>query len=216
MTRTDHHRARRLLALAAMIGVAIYVIVDVVLQFLLPHYSAISEAESNLGVGPFGWIMNINFFGRAIMTACTIGALALTGPRTVLRTIGLGLLAVAGVCSGALAFFLTDIQGPGDNGVQTTTFAGAVHVTLATTGFLFALCAFAVLTVWIVRSPALRSAVLMRRGSVLLLGVGAVGLVALGSSILWAPGLLGLAERVSLAGILGWAFTVCAGIRRLR
>jgi hypothetical protein len=65
-------RVRRVASLIAIAGVIGYVIADVVLQFLPPHYTAISQAESDLAVGPFGWIMSINFFGRGITSAALI------------------------------------------------------------------------------------------------------------------------------------------------
>ena len=203
---------RRRLATAAMVGVVLYVVVDVVLQFLPPHYSPISEAESNLAVGPFGWIMNLNFLGRAALSACAIAALARVGTPSALRTAGLVLFGVAGLCSAALAFFATDVAPAGEHGVGTTTTIGIIHLTLATGGFVAALIAFALLTWWI------RSVTELRHGyrpALVLLVVAAVGILSLGATIAFAPSVLGLAERICLAGILGWAFVVAAAVRRL-
>jgi hypothetical membrane protein len=204
---------RRMFATAAMIGVVIYVVVDVVLQTLPPHYSVLSDAESDLAVGPFGWIMSINFFGRAILSGCAIGAIVQTGPRSALRRAGLALFGIAGVCSGLLAFFPTDVPVGGDTGIRTATLSGRVHLTLASTGFVFALAAFVVLTCWIRRTRLVRPAY---RAAVCWVTVAGVGLVALAVCIAAAPDVLGLAERVCLVGILGWAFAVCRVIRRLR
>lgn len=195
-----------------MIGVVLYVVVDVVLQFLPPHYSPISEAESNLAVGEFGWIMNLNFLARAALSGCAIAALARVGQRTPLRTTGLVLFGLAGACSAALAFFPTDVAPAGQHGVGTTTTTGAIHLALATGGFIAALAAFALLTVWVRKTPALRTGY---RGAVVFLLVAAVGILALAVTISLAPGFLGLAERVCLAGILGWAFVVSAAVRRV-
>jgi hypothetical membrane protein len=135
--------SRRVAAAVAMVGVVIYGIVDVVLQFLPPHYSVMSQAESDLAVGPFGWIMSINFFGRGITSAALIVALASTGPRSRRRTIGMVLLAVAGFCSALIAFFPTDI--PAREGISPSTASGLVHVIGASSGFVVALAAFWVL-----------------------------------------------------------------------
>jgi hypothetical protein len=45
-------RVRRAFATAAMALVALYVLIDIVLQLLPPHYSVVSDAESDLAVGP--------------------------------------------------------------------------------------------------------------------------------------------------------------------
>ena len=239
--------ARRRLATAAMVGVVLYIAVDVVLQFLPPHYNPISEAESDLAVGPFGWIMNVNFLARAVLSGCAVAALARVGTPTRLRTAGLWLFAVAGLCSAALAFFATDVAPTGDalggdaqsgvvpagygdapavhgdapavhgdapavHGVATTTTTGAIHLALATGGFVAALVAFALLTVWMRGVPALRSGY---RSAQVFLVIAVVGILSLGASIAFVPGVLGLAERLCLAGILGWVFVVCAAVRRV-
>jgi hypothetical membrane protein len=206
---------RRRLAAAAMFGVVLYVAVDVVLQLLPPYYSPISEAESNLAVGPFGWIMNLNFLARAALSGCAIAAIARVrtsvGAPTALRNAGLLLFGVAGLCSAALAFFATDVAPAGDHGVETTTPTGAIHLALATGGFVAALVAFALLTVWMRRIPELRAGY---RHAQLFLFIAVAGILALAVTIVSAPGMLGLAERVCLAGILGWAFVVSAAVRR--
>lgn len=43
------------LALATIVGIALYVVIDVITQLLPPHYNPISQAESNLAVGPYGY-----------------------------------------------------------------------------------------------------------------------------------------------------------------
>ncbi|MDJ0355442.1 DUF998 domain-containing protein [Paenarthrobacter sp. PH39-S1] len=140
-------------------------------------------------------------------------------------------MGIGGVSSGVLAFFstdiFTDIPGPipsadaagtepagASVAVQaaTATPGGIVHLVVAGTGFVGALAGIAVLTQWLRRYPPLRRT---SRAATVCAGVGAVGLVSLGLSIRFFPAVLGLAERVALAGILGWAFSVSAGIRSL-
>jgi hypothetical protein len=203
---------RRRLATAAMIGVVLYVVVDVVLQLLPPHYNPISEAESNLAVGPFGWIMNLNFLARAALSGCAIAALVRVGVPTRLRNVGLLLFGFAGFCSAALAFFATDVAPAGEHGVGTTTITGAIHLALATGGFVAALAAFVLLTLWMRNIAELRSGYRQAR---FFLFVAVVGILGLSATILFAPQLLGLAERVCLVGILGWAFVASAAVRRI-
>ncbi|MFJ6417718.1 DUF998 domain-containing protein [Paeniglutamicibacter sp. NPDC091659] len=209
MMPQNQDNARRRLATAAMTGVAIYVLVDVVLQFLPPYYSVISDAESNLAVGPFGWIMNLNFIGRAITTLCAIAAINGVGPATGLRRTGALLMAAGGLCSAILAFFPTDVA---DAGILAATTVGIVHLFVAGLGFLAALAGILVLTRWIRSSPELANAY---PAALTLTAIATVGLASLGLAAAIGPDLLGLAERVCLAGVLGWVLVVCATIRRL-
>jgi hypothetical membrane protein len=196
-------QTRPIAAAFAMIAVVAYVMIDIALQLLPPHYSAISQAESDLAVGPFGWIMSVNFVIRFLSAIALVVAILATGPRTAVRTAGAVLLTVAGLFSALIAVFPTDI--PRTAGVAQTTLAGTIHLIGASTGFVAALAAFWVLLFW---TPA-RS-----RASVAFLTVASVGFVALVVSIEAVPDVLGLTERVCVAGILGWVFVVARTLRR--
>lgn len=210
MTSLPRADSRRRWATAAMIGVVVYVVVDVVLQGLPPHYSPIVDAESNLAVGPYGWIMNLNFIGRMLTTVCIVAAIVQVRPASALRRVGVALLLLGGLCSGVLAFFPTDVGMPGEIGVVATTVAGIVHLAVAVTGFVAALLSCLVLTVWVQRSPELRAGY---RPALIFAIIGGAGLLALGMAILVAPQFIGLAERICLLGILGWVFSVAAAVR---
>lgn len=186
--------------------VVAYVVVDVGLQLLPPHYSPIADAESNLAVGPFGWVMNLNFMSRAAMTFCVLLVVSGIRPASAMRRIGSLLLGLAGLCSAALVFFPTDVNGSGEFGIAPTTAVGTVHVAFATTGFLLALAAMILLTLWMRGAPETLG---VRRAGAIFLGVAVFGLISLAVSIAFVPTVLGLTERICLAGILGWAFVVC-------
>ncbi|WP_160141018.1 DUF998 domain-containing protein [Cryobacterium shii] len=202
--------AGRRFALAAMLGVAAYVLVDVVLQLLPPHYSPIRDAESNLAVGPYGWLMNLNFLGRAVTTGAAVLAIGSVGPASRTRRTGLLLLLMGGACSAILAALPTDVPAPGDLVVRTHTPTGLAHLGVAGSGFLAALAAVTVLTVWMRGSDVHRAV----PAAVSLAALAAAGLLALGVTTAFVPELLGLAERLCLAGILGWTYLVSAAIRR--
>lgn len=213
---------------AAAAGAVSYVIVDIGLQLLPPHYSSIRDAESNLAVGPYGWIMNLNFLGRAATTACTIMAIRRTGADTSLRRTGILLMGIGGASSAVLAFFPTDVIVDA-SGFIATTVAGSIHLGVAGTGFAAALAALVLLTGWI---RGVRADDEGRKGSgepgprtmphwvhPCALGATAVacaGMLVLGASIRFAPQFAGLTERICLAGILGWVFVVGAGTSRRR
>ncbi len=202
---------RRQFCTAAMAGVATYVGVDIVLQRLPPHYSVIHDAESNLAVGPYGWIMNLNFLGRAATALCVMRAVVRTAPASRPRSIGALLLGIGGASSAVLAFFPTDVRPEGVAGPVATS-GGVVHVVVAGVGFLAALAGVSTLTWWLRYSPGLRRTYHMAS---VLTGTTAVGLASMGVAGRFLPGFLGLAERIALAGILGWAFAVSQGIRGL-
>jgi hypothetical protein len=82
---------------------------------------------------------------------------------------------------------------------------------VAATGFVAALLAFLLLTAWLRTSDELRAAY---PAAAILTGVALAGLLWLGVAATLAPAVLGLAERVCLAGVLGWVIAVCAVVRR--
>lgn len=192
-----------------MVGAVLYVLVDIVLQLAPPHYSVVSAAESNLAVGPFGWVMNLNFLARAVVTVCAVAALARFGPANRRRSAGTALMLLAGACSAALAVLPTDIPPSDAPGLAPTTALGTAHLAVAALGFVAALGAFALLTLWL-RDGALRRAY---PAAVVFTALAALGLACLGMAATVAPAVLGLAERVCLLGVLGWVFAVCAVMR---
>ena len=191
-----------------MVLIVTYVAVDVILQFLPPHYSVVSDAESDLAVAPFGWMMQINFASRAVMSGCVVVAISLSRGRTGLRTVGSALITIAGLCSLALVFLAADVNRPGEFGMTPRSVIGTAHVVFATTGFVAILLGMLLLTPWL-------NCTIQRRTSTLFLAVACLGLVALALSLVSHPQIVGLTERLCLVGILGWAFIVCHGLRGL-
>jgi hypothetical protein len=55
--------------------IILYVVLDVFAQVLPPHYSPISQAESLLAVGPYGYIMTVNFLIRGVFSLLFVYAL---------------------------------------------------------------------------------------------------------------------------------------------
>lgn len=70
--RTRRSGAARGWAWLTLAGAVVYVALDVVAQLLPPHYGPVRQAESDLGVGPFGWVMSVNFIVRGLLTACAL------------------------------------------------------------------------------------------------------------------------------------------------
>ncbi|NVM97723.1 DUF998 domain-containing protein [Arthrobacter sp. SDTb3-6] len=84
-------------------GAVAYLIMDVIAQALPPPYGPIRQAESNLGVVPFGWVMDANFILRGLLTGCALLALRRGMPRSAGGTAGLALVAFVCAAAGILA-----------------------------------------------------------------------------------------------------------------
>ena len=126
-------RSRALFAMA-MVGVALYVVLDAVAQSLPPHYSLLSQPESDLAVGPYGYIMTLNFITRGVLSLCFLFALALTANSgdVMGRRFRRGgyLFAVWSVGALLLAAFPTDVPS------TPLSWHGAVHLAVAVAAFL--------------------------------------------------------------------------------
>jgi hypothetical membrane protein len=119
---------------AVILGLLLYVALDVVAQLLPPHYSPISQAESDLAVGKFGFIMTLNFLNRGVLSLLFIFAffqtLDLAGVgRSSFRT-GTYLLGAWAVGAILLAIFPTDVPS------TPISWHGAIHLVVAIIAFI--------------------------------------------------------------------------------
>jgi len=71
---SKHSRVRQLFTIVDAL-IILYVVLDAIAQILPPHYSPISQAESLLAVGPYGYIMTINFLNRGAFSLLFVYAL---------------------------------------------------------------------------------------------------------------------------------------------
>ncbi len=113
-----------------IIGIVLYLILDIIAQLLPPHYSPITQAESLLAIGPYGYIMAVNFINRGILSLSFIIGLIITfeGEKSQYR-IGLILLGIWGFGAIILAFFPADLTPP-------ATIHGIIHLITAIIAFL--------------------------------------------------------------------------------
>lgn len=119
---------------AAIAGVVLYVILDVVAQALPPHYSPIRDAESDLAVGPYGFIMAINFLNRGLLSFAFITAVAKSvelsgGTRSPLKN-GRLLLGIWAAGAILLALFPTDVP------ATPVSWHGSIHLIVAIVAFV--------------------------------------------------------------------------------
>lgn len=190
----------------ALVGVALYVVLDVVAQALPPHYSPISQAESDLGVGPYGWVMAINFVVRGLLSLAAVLALRSSLPtraRSALGfTLGEALLALWGIGAVVLAFFPTDLPG------QHPTLHGMVHLVVAFVAFLGGAVGAVVLSRRLGADPRLRAVAPAANG------IAILAIAALVLTFLSAPThIFGLCERVFIGLVLLWIVVVMARIQ---
>jgi hypothetical protein len=117
-----------------ILEIVLYAVLDVVAQVLPPHYSPISQAESDLAVGKFGFIMTLNFLDRGVLSLLFIYAFLRTLDyaglaRSQFRT-GTYLLCAWAVGAVLLAIFPTDVP------ATPISWHGAIHLVVAIIAFI--------------------------------------------------------------------------------
>lgn len=122
------------LYLVVVAEVILYLVLDAIAQSLPPHYSPIKDAESDLAVGPYGYIMAINFLNRGILSLVFIYAflktLDLSGISRKSFKSGYTLLGIWAVGAILLAFFPTDVP------ATPMSWHGAIHFVVAIIAFI--------------------------------------------------------------------------------
>jgi hypothetical protein len=118
---------RRALTLA-VVGIVLYAVLDIVAQLLPPHYNAITQAESDLAVGPYGYVMTVNFVIRGLLTfAFLFGVIAATQLGKSAR-VGVVLMAIWGAGAFILAASPADVT-------SVVTLHGTIHNVTAVVAF---------------------------------------------------------------------------------
>jgi len=189
-------------ASAAIVGIAVYVIVDVALVFLRPHFSVLHNAESDYrSVGRLADGRELRL--RCLLSLAVVEALLLTGGGDRRLRSALLLLAAWSLASGLLAFFPDDPVGTRTHGLAD------VHLILAGIAFI------AVVLGTRLATRALRNDARWRGAIVLLalLSWGAlVPVLLLGRAHLRPHTLGGLYEKIFLAMELSWLLVAAAWI----
>ena len=189
----------RLWAVVAIGGALAYVAIDCLLALADPQYSLIRNAESDYGVGPNAWLMDVNFILRGAFSVAAIIAIALTTTPRGRSRIGFALVGAWACCSALLAFFP-------DNPLGTpVTPSGRIHLLLAGIAFVAVAAGALLISLQIGADPLWRS---MRRA---LLVVSLFGIVAGTLAILSirrSAADFGLYERIFLGLEILWIVLV--------
>lgn len=196
-------RGRRLLV-AAIAGIALYVALDALVQALPPHYSALGQAESDLAVGPYGYIMAINFVNRGLLSLLFLLGFSGSVRPSAGHRLGYCLVGVWAVGSAVLAVFPTDVGG-------SPTLHGAVHLVVALIAFVGGVSGELVLS-RAMRGDQSLGGVRRYAEAVSLLALLSLGMLLLGPAV--APkafqSVYGLVERLFIGLVLGWMLVVSA------
>lgn len=104
-------------------------LLEVIVQLLPPHYSAISQAESDLAIGPYGFLMNINFALRGVLYLIFLVAFMNAIPKEGQSRSGLILLAISAIGKLIIAFAVTDLT------PRPETIHGIIHTLAALISF---------------------------------------------------------------------------------
>lgn len=203
----------RSLGTVVLVALCACVAADIVLALLPPHYSILTDSESDYAIGPFAWLMDATFVLVGLVSLALAAGLvgAAPAPKPVRRWIGSALIALWGVGLLVLALFPTSLQG------APLTASARVHLVVAPLAFAAVAAGESVLT------PDIGRVRDWQNGRRLLVGI--TGAMWLGFLLTWVTfaelgrrhGLgqfYGLAERLFLLSVLGWMATVASAMRR--
>jgi len=208
-------RAGRWLLRAAAWGLTGFILLTLLLQLAPPHYSLVSQAVSDLGVGPFGWLMavGLSVSGLSIL-AFVAGTILIARSRP---WAGLLCLAIWGCAAFSIGFFPTDIidahgyPGTAAAFANSTTSHGRTHLTIAAISFLSMVVGLITATIGFRREPRLKSIWLILLTLAVAVAAGLFLIDPIG-----VRGYFGLIERaVSTLGF-GWVILVARSLGRDR
>lgn len=188
-------------------GVVLYLALDVLAQLLPPHYSPVRQAESDLAVGPYGYVMTINFVVRGALSLALVAGLARGVTAQARSMVGIALIGAWAVGAFLLALFPTDVS-------ARLTIHGGIHLLVA----LVAFCAIALGELLV--SLRIGADARWARIRPYLLACSIATLVALLAELVGARastslGIGGLIERIFLGLALLWMLLVAINLVRL-
>jgi hypothetical membrane protein len=179
---------------------------------LPPHYSPVRDAESDLAVGPYGYIMALNFLNRGAFSLVFLyalsktvqvnGGLELGGPGRSFR-VGTYVFGVWAVGAILLAFFPTDVP------ATPVTWHGAIHLVVAALAFFGGAFGALLLSFQFGKSRVVQRA----KGPALIIAIFSVVLLFVGLVSIAGP-IGGLTERMFLGSVLLWMAVISGHLVR--
>jgi Protein of unknown function (DUF998) len=192
---------------AVIIGIVLVIILEVIAQLLPPHYSPLSQSESDLAVGPYGFLMALVFAIEGVLLLLFIAGFVRVIPKEAQSRSGLILLGVAAICKLIIAFAATDLT------ARPHTIHGAIHALAAAVSFFCGALGLLLL------ARALRYDAHVRPSARFLVGLASVTLVwtviVIGTLVVASQiGIWGLLERIATGLYLLWVLIVSLGLWR--
>ena len=185
----------RIYFIATIIGIVLYLVLNIIAQLLPPHYNFITQAESDLAVGQYGYVMAVNFLIRGLLSLSFVIGLIITfkSEKSRYRS-GLILLGIWAFGAFILAFFPTDITPP-------TTIHGMIHGVTAIAVFLGGSLGILILSIRMRTDNKFTDIIKY------LLSLSIISVISLALSLI-LPHIFGLIERIFLASILLWMLII--------
>ena len=202
--RTRTQLAR--IATVAIVGVAYFVVIIVVLHFLRPDLNPIRRPTSEYAVGPYGFLMTSAFFSISLASFALVIGLHQGISQRARSQVGLGLLGIWGVGVLIAMTFPIDVEG------APQTISGTIHGINGRLAFL-SLTAGAILVSRRFKQderwrPFHRTAVLL---SLVMLAAFIATFVNLATGAWFA----GLGQRIFLAAFATWFFLTATRLRSI-
>ena len=187
-----------------LIGVVLYLVLDIIAQLLPPHYSPISQAESDLAVGPYGFVMTVNFLNRGVLSLeflfALLGTARIAGAEVSRMRTGKFLFGAWSVGAILLAIFPTDVP------ATPVSWHGLIHLVVAIVAFLGGAFGALALSLRLRGSPKLEA---IRSFALLIAAISVVlCLVDLLLPAHLAAHYGGLFERLFLGSVLVWVAAI--------
>jgi hypothetical membrane protein len=192
---------------AVIVGIMLVVVLEVIVQLLPPHYNPLSQSESDLAVGPYGFLMALDFIIGGVLLLLFIVAFRRVIPKEGQSRSGLILLGVAAICKLTIAFAATDLT------PRPETIHGTIHAVVALVSFFCEALGLLLL------ARSLRHVPNMRPSARFLVGLAIVTLVwslivIVTVVVSTQIGVWGLLERVATALSFVWVLLVSRGLLR--
>jgi hypothetical protein len=146
-----------------ILSLLFFLMLNIVLQLSPPHYSLVSQAVSDLAVGPLGWLMSTAFVLSGLSILIFVAGAFTATIRNTRSTIGFLLLGIWGMATFAIGFFppdIVDARGyPGSAMAFRLSLSthGKIHLILASIVFLSMTLGICVTSFGLAKEPQLRS-----------------------------------------------------------
>jgi hypothetical membrane protein len=188
-----------------IVGIVLAVLLEVIVQLLPPHYSPLSQSQSDLAVGPYGFLMALGFAIEGLLLLVFITGFVRAVPKEAQSRSGLILLGVAALCKLIIAFAQTDLT------ARPHTIHGTIHELAAVVSYFCGALGILLLARALRRYPQIRPSprFLVGLASITLVWtVIVIGTLVVSSQI----GVWGLFERIATGLYLLWVLLVSLGL----